>query len=300
MKTTKTINTFITLVVLSVFFVSCVSDEQKALNYIKTEVLPEESIENYLMAYNAEHYNIEFWKNLGAYLDNVCDPNRYVNNAYDISLSHGYGHYYTLPYSGDRRSLDYWTYGSRHGYVDSQKILQSICEQVSETVMTVVKSDTVERFECGSGEFDSYAYIETVYDAVLYEAVNFRGFHTSAWTDRIKMEGIENTSENIEKYKYEWTAKTPKQQHDFIVSLSRYLVRNARAMVRSNEFKLVDTQSIKTGETTYQVVYLLEPKLKIVFDVSKIGNTFSCDKLNVDGDIDWKWTEVEENEDDLI
>ena len=295
----KTINTFITLVILSVFFTACVNDEQKALNYIKTEVLPEESIENYLLTYNVKNYCNEFWNNLGTYLNNVCGPNPNGDKACKIYLNYGYGHYYTLPSSGDRRCVDWWTFGNRHGFLDSQKILQSIHDQVSETITSVLKSDTINQFESRSGEFDCYEE-DMCYNAILYEAVNFRGFHTSAWKDRMALDGIENTPENIDRYKYEWTVKTTKQQQDFIISLSRYLVKNARAIVRSNEYKLIDVQSIKISETNYHVIYLLKPQLKIIFDVSKVGKSFCCDAINIDGAINWNMIEGNGNEDDLI
>jgi len=285
MKTAKTI---ITIIILSFILASCTSDEKKALNFIKTEVLPEEEIENYLMRYNAGIVNSEFWEDLEIYLNSICSP--CFDNAHNIYLPYGWGNYYEIGKS--TYCADYWTFNGRYGYYDSEKILHLIYDQVNEKIALVIEGDSIEYY--GNDEFynnhdnelSSYED-DDIKNAVLLEAVNFRGFLTPVWDKRVKMLGLEDTRETREMFKYKWTTRNSKQQRNFIFSLSGRILSKAVCMVRSNEFKLVDAQGIKTGENTFKVTYLLEPKLKMVFDVTKVGNTFCCDHVNVDGTIDY-------------
>ena len=275
---------------------SCASDEQKALDYVKTEVLPEKAIQRYLMRYNAKNVNTAFWEDLREYLNSVCSP--CDKHSYIINLPNG--DYYQI--GSSRHSLDYWSFDSRYGYYDSEKILQLIYNQVNENIKAAIENDSIEYYGStdfsDSPEYEFASYDDNVVkDAVLYEAVNFRGFFTPVWDNKVKKLGIEDSRENRERYQYNWTAKSPKQQQDFVFSLAGHILSTAVCMVYSNEFKLVDTQGEKSGENSFKVTYLLEPKLKIVFDVTKVGKTFTCDNIIVDGSITWNINKDESDED---
>lgn len=261
MKTAKTI---ITLIILSFILASCTSDEQKALNYVKEEILPEEAIEQYLMLFAARENNNVFWGNVEVHLNSVIKSITVSKQSYRIELTGGWGHYSKIGYSSD-----YWTFGSRHGEIDSQKILESIRQKVTETIEIKNEDNLYEDIL----NYDLYD-LGDWYNAVLFESaatyINERKGDAKGYYDH---------------FRYEWLTKSEDQQNDFIDALASFLAFHAFEFVKSKDFKLIDAQGVKIGEDTFKVTYLLEPQLKIVFDVSKVGDTFCCDNIIVDGSI---------------
>lgn len=280
------------LVLLSVLFGSCENEEQKALNYVKTEVMPEEAIEEYLMKYETKIVNNKFWETLRTYLNRVCTP-------CDKKLCKKF-----LPdviYEDEWGTSDYyyWTFDSPPGEYDSEKILHFIRKQVKDQISLALKSDSIENFL----SFPSYSWdsVDGVCSSITNEAAEFCGFSTKAWDEKVKYLGIDDTKITRERYRYKWTVREFGKQVDFISSVSSFIIDNSTKIVSSNEFKLIDAQAIKAGKTIYQVVYSLKPKLKIIFDVSKVDGTFCCDTINVEGNITWKGPDEDEiDEEDII
>ena len=267
-------------IMICFIFASCASDEQKALSFVKTEVMPEKAIEKYLMKYNAKIVNDEFWKSLRTCLSEFSEP--CGKNYYRIYLTYGWGN--------ERGKNTYWTFNSSYGYLDSEKILQLINNKTKEYISLAIESDSIEYYasaEFGNGNKFFSCDDNTVREEVLNEAVYFNGFYSPVWKDMVKMLGLEDTRETRERYVFRWTSKSAKQQQDFVISLAEYIISYAVCMINSNDFKLIDAQGVKTGENTFKVTYLLEPKLKIVFDITKVGNSFTCDNIEVEGLINW-------------
>ena len=263
----KTLKTIFTLIIFILVLSSCASDEKKALNYVKTEVLPEESINTYLIAYTAQKYNDSFWENLAVYLNNILRPNQFSKRLNNLSLSGGWGNYNKYGYSED-----VFIIVNRYGEIDSEKILQTICQTVTEAISKKDEDNTdVPPIDWGLwGEFDWY-------NVVILECTDktYIRENRDEWYN----------SRNYEQYRYEWMAKSEYERSEFIDELASFLVSNAIDWVKDKGFKIIDAQGIKIGENKYEVIYLLEPKLKIVFDITKVGETFCCDNINVEGAI---------------
>ena len=263
----KALKTILTLIIVSFVLSSCASNENKALNYVTIQVLPKDSINTFLIAYTAQKYNNSFWENLESYINSILSTNPFNKRLHSLNLSGGWGNYNKQGYSEDK-----FTTGSRYGETDSFKILQTIYQTVTEAISEKDENNT-EVPPLGWGLWDEFDW----YNSVILECTN-------------KTYIIDNRDEwynsrNYKKYKYEWVAKSDDERSEFIDELASFLVSSAIDWVNENEFKIIDAQGIKIDENKYKVIYLLEPKLKIVFNITKVGDTFCCDNINVEGEI---------------
>lgn len=256
----KTVKSFF-LIIVCFILASCTSDEHKALDYVKTEVMPEEAIEQYLFAYYARVFNTQFWNNIGEYIENNV-----TGKYHKLLPTQGYGHY-----DENGRREDYWEIGSANGIIDSQKILQSICDKVTSNIeQSINKSVNYSQIELGDKtDYDWYNSIimEAAQKSPLYVHKEFGEYHFDAIA---------------KKRSYDWLLKSEDEQNAFIENISVYIMAKAIDYVRENDFKLKDSQGIKTSETQFDVFYLLGSDVQIVFNLTKIGNTFSCKSIVVE------------------
>jgi len=251
---------------------SCTKDETKALNYVKSDVLPEMQIENYLITYKARNINDEFWNDVNLYLEEISYP--IDNHRNGVNLPRDYCHYI----EDYGFSVDYWTFGSRYGYDDSQKFLQHICDGVCKNIVRVTNDITTDYSLYKSDSLSDFEWS----NILIRECVIIGQLYLRKWMEK---NGITINEENWKKYQYGWRSKSDEEQNAFIESLFEHLISKARDAVKDKSYKLIDCQGVKKGENEYEVIYLLEPQLKIVFDVTKVGDTFSCDNINIEGSI---------------
>ena len=253
---------FLFTIMVCLILASCASDEQKALDYVKTEVMPEETIEQHLFVHYARYYNTQFWNNISDYIRNN------VTGRFNKLLpTQGYGHY-----DEDGRREDYWEIGSANGKIDSQKILQSICDKVTSYIKQSIINNPVDYSQFELGDKTDYDW----YNSIITEAAEKSPFYVHKEFGEYRFDAIAT------KRSYDWLLKSEEEQNAFIDSISVYILAKARDYVRKNDFKLKDSQAIKTSETQFEVFYLLGSDVQIVFDLTKIGNTFSCKSIVVE------------------
>lgn len=267
---------FLFTIMVCLILASCASDEQKALNYVKTEVMPTDSVEHYLIAYTIQKQNTEFWDNLAAYFGNALRNGKQYTDAllcntnaiyYDVSWPDGWGHRDKHGYK-----LDIWV--SNSGEFDSDKILQEIHSAVSDAITGKNEYNT-ESSPLGWGSYDEFDW----YNLVLMECVK-----KSLWYIKEEL-GEAYSYDDWKKHEYDWTTKNIDERNSFIDDLASFIAYYSIESVKEKKYKLIDAQGIKTGENNFKITYLLEPKIKIMFDITKVGKTFTCDNIAVEGSI---------------
>ena len=111
-----------------------------------------------------------------------------------------------------------------------------------------------------------------------------KGQYTYTWNPA-NDEERQRASELNKKYEYEWTRMDEEKQREIIEDYAKWLIVVARKNVKQFNYKLVDKSCTTIGEDNFEVRYLLEPHLEIVFPVRKVGKTFVSDEYRVEGSI---------------
>lgn len=87
------------------------------------------------------------------------------------------------------------------------------------------------------------------------------------------------------KYEYGWTGIGEKKQGEVIEDYANFLIVAAISTIKKLNYRLVDKSCTTTGEDCFEVRYLLDPHLEIVFPVRKVGKSFVSDGFTIQGNI---------------
>ena len=82
---------------------------------------------------------------------------------------------------------------------------------------------------------------------------------------------------------FDWTMISREKRQEIIKEYANWQIVRAREKVKLNGYKLIDKSCTTIGENSFEVRYLLEPQLEIVFPVRKVGKTFVSDGYWVEG-----------------
>lgn len=272
---------------------SC-SDEQKALDFVSKEVMPEEKIENELIQRLAKAWGNNFKTYFDDYFHIDYKSNGRYESRFFITISEEFRH--EIPFWGNANvyELGVPPYGNT-----SEKIISTICsEGINYLDKTFESGNNLDSITAtplsGEQQMNRLASlaVETDYnqrkldmftDGVIQTKPVKVAYHYE-WKP-LNDEELQRARELDKKYEYEWTRMDEEKQREIIEDYAKWLIVVARDNVKQFNYKLVDKSSKTTGEDSYEVRYLLDPPLEIVFPVRKVGKTFVSDGYWIDGSI---------------
>lgn len=296
------IRTIILVATMLLCMTSC-SNEQKALDFVSKKVVPEEQIENELIKNLAKDFGNSFKTSFDEY--------------FNIQHEYRFGDYITISEEYRHKEPNYMDGGffkNREKYSDkSENIINLICEDGLKYMNEIFErgdnldSITVKPLS-GKQLFNKLASlaVEKNYAQVFLEMYSDGIVHVNP--DKYRNEGTgsinyflysqelyygQNSSNeenerirNLEKkYEYDWTLAGEKKQREIIEYYAKWIIVAAKECVKPLNYKLIDKSCSTIGEDIFEVRYLLEPQLEMVFPVRKVGKTFVSDGYRIIGDI---------------
>ena len=299
MKTIK----FIAMAATMLLGLASCSDEKKAINFVSKEVLPEKEIENELIKYLTKEYCSIFPKGFYYYFNIDYLSNGGRSSGACIKISEDYQHKYHRNES--------WRLGLQpNGHTTSEKILDTICRNgllfINETFKRGDNLDSVIAMPLSlEQQYNKLASIAIHKDddqvvCDLYAngiiSINPEEFRAYNGLDPFALWGKlsekeRNTARELTNgysdgyYMFDWTMISRDKQQEIIKEYANWQIVRAREKVKQNDYKLIDKSCTTIGENSFEVRYLLEPQLEIVFPVRKVGKTFVSDGYWVEGNI---------------
>ena len=265
---------------------SC-SDEKKALDFVSKEVMPEEKIELELTKYLAYTYGNIFINEFYRYFNLENSKFKY------IILSDEFRHKYTNPRGDDysKKSEETLKYICANGRkqmellfdradVNSITTVYSGEQMVNKLASLVVYVSSIQRdynmYLDGQIHSNPEDYLRPNSENPL--SIDFQSFYESM------------TREERDKYYNgyglrDWDRLSEEKQQEVIDDYARWLIVTARETIKNRNYKLIDKSCTTIGEDNFEVRYLLEPHLEIVFPVRKVGKTFVSDGYRIEGNI---------------
>ena len=296
MKTIK----FIAIAATMLLGLASCSDEKKAINFVSKEVLPEKEIENELIKHLTKEYCSIFPKGFYYYFNIDYLSNGRRRTGACIKISEDYQH----KYHGDER----WLLGLQpDGHTTSEKILDTICRNgllfIDETFKRGDNLDSViatplsleqqynKLASIAIHKDDDQVYCDLYADGIISinpeEHLGYGGGWILSYEvhNRLseKERDIVNNLNPFGGYHYDWTMISTDKRQEIIKEYANWQIVRAREKVKQNGYKLVDKSCTTIGENNFEVRYLLEPHLEIVFPVRKVGKTFVSDGYWVEG-----------------
>lgn len=283
MKTIK----FITIAAaMLIGLVSC-SDEKKALNFVSKEVMPEEKIELELTKYLANTYGnvfiYEFYKYFN--LDNSKFKYIILSDEFQHKYTYQKGDDYlkkseeTLYYICENGKKQMGLFFDR-GDVNSITTVYSSEQMLNKLASLVVFVSSTQRyynlFLDGQIHTNPEEYLRPISGNPLH--IDFQSYFETM------------TKEERDKYysdgcSRDWDRLSEEKQQEVIDDYARWLIVTARETIKNRNYKLIDKSCTTIGEDNFEVRYLLEPHLEIVFPVRKVGKTFVSDGYRIEGNI---------------
>lgn len=283
MKTIK----FITIAAAMLLGLASCSDEKKALDFVSKEVMPEEKIELELTKYLAYTYGNIFINEFYRYFNLENSKFKY------IILSDEFRHKYTNPRGDDysKKSEETLKYICANGRkqmellfdradVNSITTVYSGEQMVNKLASLVVYVSSIQRdynmYLDGQIHSNPEDYLRPNSENPL--SIDFQSFYESM------------TREERDKYYNgyglrDWDRLSEEKQQEVIDDYARWLIVTARETIKNRNYKLIDKSCTTIGEDNFEVRYLLEPHLEIVFPVRKVGKTFVSDGYRIEGNI---------------
>ena len=278
---------------------SC-SDEKKAINFVSNEVLPENEIENELIKHLTKEYCNTFPQGFYYYFNIAYLSNgRRIPKA-AIKISEEYQHKYSWS--------EYWTLGLQpDGKTTSEKILDTICRSGINFVDEIFKrGDNLDSIKAAPLSLEqqynrlaslsiqkngSQVYLNLYADGIISvnpedcetpdgDLLGYELFYKLPEKDRyIDYYG----NGRYDNYFFDWTMISRDKRQEIIREYANWQIVRALEKVKLNGYKLIDKSCTTIGENSFEVRYLLEPQLEIVFPVRKVGKTFVSDGYWVEG-----------------
>ncbi|MBP5326704.1 MAG: hypothetical protein J6Y98_02160 [Bacteroidales bacterium] len=290
----KTIKIIVFAAIALFGLVSC-SDEKKALNYVSEKVLSDSKLSDFLIKNKILMFKDSFEPELRYYLNSILGEKQIY--FYKVYLSDEFAHVY--PNSGGKG--DFWKYYRPDNDVDSDRILDTILQLIQIKSDGVISNDTID-----FNVFSSYHWTKEKFFNYILSQATYKSYGIAK--DEMEQSGlfseiVKNYHDNynctelydtenykigfdywkcVDAFQYDWFVLGIKNmQWTVIEKAVHYIVSSCRDEVLAKNYKLVDKQCTTVGENKYDVTYLLDPKLEIHFEVSKVGKTFVLKSYHV-------------------